>query len=123
MDATVFQQLVSAVVLAIVSLIAYALKGLVSVGITYLQKKIGQSNFELLQGFTKTIVSFFEQSPVFREMLGEEKKQRAILEITQFCAAHNLPIDHELIDKLIEEAVLQVKKDFLPVSELKAVGQ
>jgi hypothetical protein len=111
MDPVVFQQLVVAVAVAIVSLVAFAFRGLVSVGITYLQNKVGQSGYEMIQGFVKTVVSFFEQSPVFKDLMGEEKKQRVILEVVKFCQDHNLPIDHELIDKLIEEAVLQVKKD------------
>jgi hypothetical protein len=124
MDPQVFQQLVLAVILAIVSLLAYALKGLVSVGISYLQNKLGQTNFQLLQSFVGATVSFLEQSPAFQSVVGEEKKQRAISEIVKFCEDHKLPVDEALIDKLVEQAVFQFKKDFAPApTKLPAVGE
>ncbi len=123
MDPQVFQQLVAAVVLAIVSILAFLLKGLVQIGINYLQNKLGQTNFQLLQGFVGATVAFLEQSPAFQNLVGEEKKQRAIAEIVKFCEDHKLPIDDALIDKLIEQAVFQFKKDFTPSTALPSVGE
>jgi hypothetical protein len=99
------QHLIEALALVLVGVLAVALRGVVKVGITYLESKIGSEKFNLLKDYTQTIVRYLEQSPVFTELDGTKKKEQAISLITAWAKEHNLPITHELCDQIIEEAV------------------
>lgn len=121
MDPKLFQDLVSAVALAIVGLLAFAFKGLITVGVIFLKSKIGVSNTELLKGFVATTVRFLEQSPAFKDLSSPEKKERAIAEVVAYCQSHGLPIDHDFIDKLIEEAVSLMNENKIDLSTIETV--
>ncbi len=111
MDSVLFQNLLYAVVTAAVGLIAFVARGLLTIGIEYLKVKVGNEKFAALSMFAQTVVRFLEQSNVFETLDGAKKKELAIVAITQYAEAHNLPIDRELIDKIIEASVRIVKKE------------
>lgn len=111
MDPVLFQNLLYAVVTASVGLIAFVARGLITIGIEYLKVKVGNEKFTALSMFAQTVVRFLEQSNVFEALDGDKKKELAIVAITQYAEAHNLPIDRELIDKIIEASVRIVKKE------------
>ena len=102
---TAVQSLLTAVVLAIVALLTYALKNVVSMGQLYLEQKLGSATYKFVKDYAATTVRFLEQTPIFKELTGPEKKEYAITELVIWCQQHNLPVDHDLIDKVIEEAV------------------
>ena len=99
------QGLLTAVVLAIVALLTFALKKVVTLGQLYLEQKLGSATYNFLKDYAATTVRFLEQTPIFKDFTGPEKKEYAITEVVIWCQQHNLPVDHDLIDKLIEEAV------------------
>lgn len=108
MNPDIFQQLILAVALAIVSLIAFALQGLITVGITYLRSRIGETNFQRVRSYADVVVKMLEQSPVFKSFDGEKKKELAVLAVLQFAEKNRLPVDRELIDRFIEAAVQEM---------------
>lgn len=105
MNPEIFQTLLLATITAAISLITLAGRGLLSVGITYLNSKIGVQKTDMLKSFATTTVRFLEQSPIFKDLPGAEKKERAILDVLTWCQANRLPIDRAFVDKVIEEAV------------------
>lgn len=105
MDPQLVQNLIVDVILALVGLVAFSARGLVQVGINYLNQKLGNTNFESLVQYAGMTVRFIEQSPAFQELTGDKKKELAIIEILKFCEKEKLPVDRALIDKVIESAV------------------
>lgn len=118
-----FQNLLTALVIAVVTVLIYAVRGGVKVAKTYLEAKLGVANTVMLKDFVMTIVRFLEQSPVFRDLTGAEKKERAISEITAWAEQRGVPIDHAYIDKLIEEAVQVMKNEKIDLFSDIAVGE
>ena len=108
MNPEIFQQLILAVALAIVSLIAFAFRSLLSLGITYLRAKLGESNFQRARDYADVVVKMLEQSPAFSQFDGAKKKELAILSVLQWSEKNHLPIDRELCDKVIEAAVQEL---------------
>ena len=108
MNPEILQQLILAVALAIVSLLAFAFRSLFSLGIVYLRSKIGESNFQRVRAYADVVVKMLEQSPAFETFDGAKKKELAILAVLQFSEKNNLPIDRELVDKFIEAAVQEM---------------
>ncbi len=111
MDPELFQNLLYAVATASVGLIAFVARSLIAIGIEYLKVKMGNEKFNALSMFAQTVVRFLEQSNVFEALDGARKKELAIVAITQYAEEHHLPIDRELIDKIIEASVRIVKKE------------
>ena len=74
-------------------------------GVVLLKVKLGDSQFALLEGYTRMVVRWLEQSGIKLNYTGEEKKAIAVVAITEFAKKLNIPIDADLVDKLIEAAV------------------
>ena len=102
---TAFQTLLSALVLAVITVLAFAVRKGVIIAQLYLEQKLGSATYDFLKGYVTTTVRFLEQTPIFKELTGPEKKEAAIQDIAAWCSEHKLPIDYDLINKLLEEAV------------------
>jgi hypothetical protein len=63
-------------------------------------------------------VRSLEQNGAFEGLIGADKKELAIVAITQYAVEHNIPVDREFIDKAIEEAVQLMKSDLPLIGEL-----
>jgi len=74
-------------------------------GAALLKVKLGDSQFALLEGYTRMVVRWLEQSGIKLNYTGEEKKAIAVVAITEFARKLNIPIDADLVDKLVEAAV------------------
>jgi hypothetical protein len=108
MNPEILSQLILAVALAIVSLVFWALRELIKVGIEYLKSKIGQTNYERLRAYAAMSVKAIEQSPVYKDFTGDKKKELVKVAVLQFAKEHNLPVDDALYDKFIEAAVQEM---------------
>jgi hypothetical protein len=108
MNPEIFQQLILAVALAIVSLLCFAMRELITLGIAYLRAKLGQTQYDRVRAFADTIVKAVEQSPIYQDFTGDKKKELARVAVVQFAKEHNLPIDEALFDKFIEAAVKEM---------------
>ena len=111
---TAIHTLIDAILLALVTIIVFGLKTLTQVAITWLKSKIGDSNTVMLKDLASTVVRFLAQSPAFEAMELDEKKEYAIVWLSQKCAELNLPFTHDDIDKFIEEAVQIYKSEMGP---------
>ena len=118
-----FQNLLSALVLAVVTILVFTAKQGITLGMKYLEAKMGLQNTLMLKDFVSTIVRFLEQSPVFKELTGADKKERAISEIITWAEARGIPVDRTYIDKLIEEAVQVMKTEKIDIFPDIAVGE
>lgn len=105
MNQALIDNLISALVLAIVGVIAYGLRSLVTVGVLYLKEKLGTTKYAQLITFASTTVRALEQSPVSNMWLGDHKKQYAMEKLQAFADYINYPIEGEMIEDLVEEAV------------------
>ena len=108
MHPDIFQQILLAFALTLVSILAFFLRSLVQIGVEYLRAKLGESGFQQLRGYADVVVKMLEQSPAFQNFDGAKKKELAILSIIQYAEKNNLPIDRELIEKVIEAAVQEM---------------
>ncbi len=108
MNPEILQQLILAVALAIVSLVFWALREFIKVGIAYLKSKLGETEYNRVRGYAADVVKFLEQSPVYTNFDGEKKKELAKVAVVQWAQQHNLPIDDALFDKFIEAAVQEM---------------
>jgi hypothetical protein len=108
MNPEILQQLILAAALAVVSLLAWAMRELIAVGIAYLRSKLGETEYNRLRGYAGDVVKALEQSPIYTSFDGAKKKELAKVAVVQWAKAHNLPIDEALIDKFIEAAVKEM---------------
>jgi hypothetical protein len=111
MDPVLLQRLIEAVVLAIVSLLAFVLRQVAVIGIAYLQQRLGVEQLAELKEIAQTVVRTLAQSPIFEALDPARKKEMAVVDIVTYCENHGLPVDHGLIDRLIEEAVQIMKAE------------
>ena len=109
-----FQQLLLALLLMLVSVLGYGLKKGLDLLASYATVKIGVENTNLIKSFAQTVVRSLEQNGTFSGLLGADKKELAIVSITQYADEHGIPVDRQFIDKIIEEAV-QIMKNELPL--------
>ena len=92
-------------------LIAGVIATLIGMGIkslnAYLKTRMSVENLAFLKGVASTIVRYVEQSAAFQEikLQGADKKQRALMMFSEYCAENDIPLDYGFMDKLIEEAV------------------
>ncbi len=112
MDQTLVTNLLFALITAIVGLLAYAGKQLITIGLLYLQKKIGVSEYDLLLKNASTVVRFLSQSPATELWDGAQKKQYAINTILNFAEKMKINVNYDTVDQLIEEAVQVMKTEF-----------
>lgn len=105
MNSEYLQQILLALALAVVSILGYGLRQLVQIGIEYLRAKLGESGFLQLRAVADTAVKMLEQSPAFQNFDGAKKKELATLWLLDYAEKNHLPVDRELIDKVIEAAV------------------
>lgn len=120
------QNLLEAAAIALIGIIAYGARALITVGVEYLKTRLSASQYQLLQAFAATTVRTFQQSPAFENLDSEKKKELAIIAVTQYAEGHHLPISRELCDKVIEEAVQVMKTELaIPLGQLltSPVGQ
>lgn len=82
-------------------------------GAALLKVKLGDSQFALLEGYTRMVVRWLEQSGIKLNYTSEEKKAIAVVAITEFAKKLNIPIDADLVDKLVEAAVNIMNGDLL----------
>ena len=104
-----FLQLLSAVVMAIVAVAIVGIGALQKKAEAYLVAKLGNEQMLALKEFASTIVRALSQSPAWQGLAGDEKKELAIIAVANWAKEHNLPITHEYLDSLIEEAVQKLK--------------
>lgn len=112
MDQELLVRIIEIVVLALVGILAVGAKGLVSVGVKYLESKIGSDQFESAKSIISTVVRAIEQSPQYEDLLGSEKKEQVILRASQWLRDSGLNVSDELLDQLIEEAVQVMKSEY-----------
>jgi len=112
MDQTLVQNLLFALITAIVGVLAWGLRQLITIGLVYLQKKIGNTDYDLLIKNATTIVRFLAQSPATELWNGEQKKQFAINKLIEFGDAMKIDMSGEEADQLIEAAVQIMKSEF-----------
>lgn len=76
----------------------------------YIEHKITIEDLALAKEFALSVVSTLAQSPAFENLPNIEKKERAIVWLTQLITDFDLDFDFEDIDRLVEEAVLIIKE-------------
>jgi hypothetical protein len=104
--------------LTIVSAIAAYGVGIVKM---YLQSKTSAAQWNFMKSQAATAVKWLEQSPAWSAEEGARKKQAAVLVLMSVAEKYKIPMTSELADKLIEEAVHDIKKtgyDFFDLDEL-----
>jgi hypothetical protein len=99
------QPLISALILCVVGVLSYSSKKAVDIGITYMQSKLGASQMQLFRDMASTVVRNLQQNPAFKDLEGSLKKERAIVEMTDYAGKIGLPVDTSFVGKVIEEAV------------------
>ena len=109
-----FQQLLLALLLMLVSVVGYGLKKGFDVLTAYANVKIGVETTGMLKTFAQTVVRSLEQNGAFKGLIGADKKELAIVAITQYADEHGIPVDRTFIDKIIEEAV-QIMNENAPL--------
>lgn len=108
MTPNIISELILTAALAVISLLAFAARELVQVGIAYLKSKLGQTEFDRLKGYAGIVVKAVEQSPVYKDFAGDKKKELVKVAILQWAQANHLPVDEAMIDKFIEAAVQEM---------------
>lgn len=99
------QYLLYALIIVLLVAAGWGGKALLKIAETFLKNKIGAQNFEMLKNFATIAVRAIEQSPEFKELVGQDKKSIAITMIFDFAQSNNLPVSIDLVECLVEAAV------------------
>jgi kynurenine formamidase len=86
----------------------------------YLESKTSVAQWDFMKSQAATAVKWLEQSPAWSAEEGAKKKQAAVMFVMSVAGKYKIPMTAELADKLIEEAVLDVKAiglDFFDLDE------
>ena len=97
--------LVSALMAIATAVAAYG----VNVAKLYLESKMSVNQWDFLKSQASTAVKYLEQSPAFSGEEGAKKKQAAVMYMLDVCEKAKIPMTFDLADKLIEEAVHDMK--------------
>ena len=114
MDPQIVSQIVAVLGIAIATAVGLLLKGVAAVAVKYLEGKLGETKFSMLKQTVEILVKGIEQSPFAQEFDGARKKEMVLAQVAEFCAANNIPVDRELIDQMVEAAVLNMKTQIVP---------
>jgi cytidylate kinase len=99
------QPVVDALAIAIVTVLCVVIKQIGNSVAAYAAAHVSSTQLAELKSAAQTAVRFVEQSPVFKNFDGAKKKELAIIDINQYCQAHNIPVTSATVDKVTEEAV------------------
>lgn len=84
----------------------------------YLKVKLGKENFDSLMGFANTVVHYVEQIAKLEGLTSEEKKEKAVIWLSDILSEKGIVVSDEVIDMAIEAAVNMMNslsgKTFLP---------
>jgi len=100
-----FQGLLAALATGLVTIVTVLVGLLARKAVAYLQLKLGENTLSYAKQYATTVVRALEQDGAFQWLNGAEKKERAILTILQWAETNQLPIDRQLLEGIIEEAV------------------
>jgi LL-H family phage holin len=75
----------------------------------YLASKTTANQWDFVKSQAATAVKWLEQSPAFSGQEGAKKKEIAIMYMLDIAEKAGIPMDHTVADKLIEEAVHDMK--------------
>lgn len=103
--------LIQAAVLALIGILAFGAKKLVSLGAEWLELKMGTEKYTVLKSYATTVVRAIAQSPATKDMVGWQKFQMASGQIASFAQSKGFDIDAEDVGNLIEEAVQIMKTE------------
>lgn len=104
-------ELLVALVLALVGVMTYLLKGLASVAIAYLNNKIGADKVQFAGSLVEVMVRAVQQSPEFSELDGAAKKEQVLARAQTLLAKYGINMSHDELDKLVEAAVQVMKSE------------
>lgn len=76
----------------------------------YIEHKVTVEDLVFVKELALSLVSTLAQAPAFESLPNVEKKERAIVWLTQLIKDYGLDFNFEDIDRLIEEAVLAIKE-------------
>jgi hypothetical protein len=119
----IYQQLATALGQALG--LAFLLFGLYLFGYAknLLQQKLGEMGYARLVAYTNDVVKMLEQHPAYKDMLGAEKLQVAMVKVSKFASENlgkaGIAIDEILIRTLVESAVYSAKGAY---SELEGLA-
>lgn len=103
---------------ALVGLITQLIVAVAKYYIPLLQERIGSEQFALWKETAALIVRSIEQSPAYSEFASQEKKQKAMMELSNWFENRGIPVTVDLLDKLIEAAVQEMKSEIGAVLSL-----
>ena len=75
----------------------------------YLTSKTTASQWNFVKSQAATAVKWLEQSPAFSGTEGAKKKEIVVMYLLDIAQKAGIPMDHTVADKLIEEAVHDMK--------------
>lgn len=107
MDNVLLEQLLQALALVVANMAGVAFVAIARALLSWIKVKVGSDKYDYLLMGAKTIVRFIEQSAAWDELLadGSLKKERALVELSEWAGSRGLPVTYELLDRIIEEAV------------------
>lgn len=114
-----FQNLLGDLVQLVAILLGLGIAYSLNVGIGFLKSKLKAEQFAFMKEAARTIVRFLEQLGTIDAALAEgaKKKEAALLYLSNFAEENGLPVDYELLDAMIEEAVQVMNAEVAPVIE------
>ena len=88
----------------------------------YIASKVPANTLIFMKSQASTAVKWLEQSPAFSGAEGASKKQSAVVYLMHIAEQYKIPMTSELADKLIEEAVHDLKKRADDLVEITALA-
>jgi hypothetical protein len=74
----------------------------------YLRAKYGSEKTELMKSVATSVVRAIEQDAYITQLVGPEKKERALAELDMILRKYGYQLDFDELDRMIEEAVFNM---------------
>jgi len=100
--------LLTAILTGIVGYLGAIAKRYADIATEYLFTKMDHQEYDLLRKIARDAVLNLIQSPAFKELTGAEKKEIAIVKITDYLNDYGIEFSHDQVSEMIEAVYSEV---------------
>jgi hypothetical protein len=109
-----YQELISAAAQVVAILLSIAISYGIGEGVKLVKARWGNEQYMAIVSRATTIVRYLQQAD-WLGLANEAKKEKALMELANFAQEKGIPVTYELLDQIIEEAVLDMKAALRPI--------
>jgi hypothetical protein len=109
--------MVTALLVLLVGYLAKTVKETLVLAGDYLSTKMNVEDYTMFRGIARDIVLTLMQHPAYKDLTGAEKKEMAIVKITNYLDEVGLNFSHEQVSEIIEAVYAEIGQITITIPE------